>query len=156
HAACAAGHGVGAPASGTQAVRAADVELRPGQRAAAGESAMIGCDEAMRRLWEYLDGTVEVSDLAKIEDHLAHCLRCCGERDFAKELRRFLASCSADELPDDVAWRLNQTVELLGRGGVGLMTRDLMHSAEIKDLVRDAYRHVPATTEAVARKFYSA
>ncbi len=36
------------------------------------------------------------------------------------------------------------------------MTRDLMRSAEVKDLVRDAYRHVPPTTDAVARKLYSA
>ncbi|MPY79648.1 MAG: methyltransferase domain-containing protein [Actinophytocola sp.] len=35
------------------------------------------------------------------------------------------------------------------------MTRDLMHSAEVKDLVRAAYRHVPPTTEVVARKLYS-
>jgi arsenite methyltransferase len=36
------------------------------------------------------------------------------------------------------------------------MSRDLMHGTEIKELVRDAYRDVPPTTEAVARKFYSA
>jgi SAM-dependent methyltransferase len=36
------------------------------------------------------------------------------------------------------------------------MSRDLMHSAEVKQLVRDAYRNVPATTAAVARKLYSA
>jgi len=36
------------------------------------------------------------------------------------------------------------------------MTRDLMRSAEIKELVRDAYRHVPPTTAAVAHKLYSA
>lgn len=34
------------------------------------------------------------------------------------------------------------------------MTRDLMFGSEIKDLVRDAYRLVPPTTEAVARKIY--
>jgi arsenite methyltransferase len=33
--------------------------------------------------------------------------------------------------------------------------RDLMHAAAVKDLVRDAYRHVPPTTETVARKLYS-
>ena len=76
---------------------------------------MIGCDEAMRRLWQYLDGTVEVNELGQIEEHLARCLRCCGERDFAKELRRFLATRAADDLPDDVAQRLNQTIEELGR-----------------------------------------
>src|SRR5512138_1252037 len=36
------------------------------------------------------------------------------------------------------------------------MSRDLMRSAEIKELVRDAYRHVPPTTAAVAHKLYSA
>jgi arsenite methyltransferase len=35
------------------------------------------------------------------------------------------------------------------------MSRDLMYAAEVRELVRDAYRHVPATTAAVAHKFYS-
>jgi SAM-dependent methyltransferase len=35
------------------------------------------------------------------------------------------------------------------------MSRDLMHTAEIKELVRDAYRHVPPTTAAVAHSLYS-
>lgn len=36
------------------------------------------------------------------------------------------------------------------------MSRDLMHGAEIRALVRDAYRHVPPTTAAVAEKLYTA
>jgi arsenite methyltransferase len=36
------------------------------------------------------------------------------------------------------------------------MSRDLMHSDEVKELVRAAYRHVPPTTAAVAHKIYSA
>jgi anti-sigma factor (TIGR02949 family) len=76
---------------------------------------MIGCDEAMGHLWEYLDGTVEVNELSQIEEHLARCLRCCGERDFAIELRRFLSSQAADDLPDDVAQRLNRAIDELGR-----------------------------------------
>ena len=35
------------------------------------------------------------------------------------------------------------------------MSRDLMHSDEVKALVRDAYRHVPPTTAAVAHNLYS-
>lgn len=35
------------------------------------------------------------------------------------------------------------------------MTRDLMYAAEVKDLVRNAYRDVPATTAEVARRLYS-
>jgi SAM-dependent methyltransferase len=36
------------------------------------------------------------------------------------------------------------------------VTRDLMNSAEVKELVRDAYRNVPPTTAAVAYKLYGA
>jgi SAM-dependent methyltransferase len=36
------------------------------------------------------------------------------------------------------------------------MSQDLMHGAEVKELVRDAYRHVPPTTAAVAERLYSA
>ena len=76
---------------------------------------MIGCNDAMRQLWEYLDGVVDEVDKALIEEHLARCQRCCGEREFAEELRAFLATHADDELPDDIAWRLNQTLEDLGQ-----------------------------------------
>ena len=36
------------------------------------------------------------------------------------------------------------------------MNRDLMHGAQVKALVRDAYRHVPPTTAKVAEKLYTA
>jgi arsenite methyltransferase len=35
------------------------------------------------------------------------------------------------------------------------MSRDLMHGAEVKELVREAYRDVPPTTAVVAHKLYS-
>jgi arsenite methyltransferase len=34
------------------------------------------------------------------------------------------------------------------------MSQDLRHTAEIKDLVRDAYRHVAPTTAALAHNLY--
>jgi len=36
------------------------------------------------------------------------------------------------------------------------MSRDLLQSTEIKDLVREAYRHVPATTASVGYRLYDA
>jgi mycothiol system anti-sigma-R factor len=75
---------------------------------------MISCDEAMGNLWEYLDGVLDMAERAELDQHLARCRRCCGERDFAKELRRFLANNATDDLPPDVAQRLNQTLEDLG------------------------------------------
>lgn len=50
----------------------------------------LPCHDAVRRLWSYLDGELEVHDHELIDDHLRFCLRCCGELEFARELRGLL------------------------------------------------------------------
>jgi anti-sigma factor (TIGR02949 family) len=74
---------------------------------------MISCQEAIRRLWEYLDGTLGEADHAAIEQHLSFCRRCCGEAEFAEELRKFLRAAADVELPDDVRTRLAATLDEL-------------------------------------------
>jgi anti-sigma factor (TIGR02949 family) len=74
---------------------------------------MITCAEAVRQLWEYLDGIVEETDREAIEEHLSFCRRCCGELDFAEELRRFLAQPEEADLPADVKTRLLATLSEL-------------------------------------------
>ena len=64
----------------------------------------------MRQLWDYLDQAVSPGDQAKVEQHLSFCRACCGELEFAKELRGFLASQGADELPPHVKARLERFV----------------------------------------------
>ena len=71
---------------------------------------MITCAEAVRQLWEYLDGVVEETDREAIEEHLSFCRRCCGELDFAEELRAFLAQPDMPDLPADVKARLLATL----------------------------------------------
>jgi mycothiol system anti-sigma-R factor len=75
---------------------------------------VITCADAVRRLWEYLDGAVDESSRAAIEEHLSFCRRCCGELEFAQEMRAFLATHAAEELPDDVRARLLATLDELG------------------------------------------
>lgn len=72
---------------------------------------MIACAEAVQRLWEYLDGVVDEPDRGKVEEHLAFCRRCCGELEFAEELRALLAEPVAEELPADVEARLGATLD---------------------------------------------
>ena len=71
---------------------------------------MITCAEAVRQLWDYLDGVVDETDREAIEEHLSFCRRCCGELDFAEELRRFLARSDEPDLPADVKARLLATL----------------------------------------------
>jgi mycothiol system anti-sigma-R factor len=75
---------------------------------------MIGCNEALKRMWEYLDETVDPDERVLVEEHLARCRTCCGELEFAKELRRMLAERSPDDLPEGVVRRLHRTIEELG------------------------------------------
>lgn len=76
---------------------------------------MISCSEAINQLWTYLDHTVNATERALVQEHLDRCRRCCGELEFAKELRGKLADSASVELPDEVARRLHQTLDQLGR-----------------------------------------
>jgi len=76
-------------------------------------TAAIPCSEAVRQLWDYLDNAIAPEDREKVDHHLAFCRRCCGELEFAKEVRRFLASGDSTEIPADVKDRLERFVEEL-------------------------------------------
>ena len=67
---------------------------------------MISCAEAVRQLWEYLDGVAGQAQSAAIEEHLSLCRRCCGEAEFAGELRSFLAAHAGNDIPPQVHARL--------------------------------------------------
>lgn len=67
---------------------------------------MISCAQAVRQLWEYLDGAAGEARSAAIEEHLRLCRRCCGEAEFAAELRSFLAGHADDDIPPQVHARL--------------------------------------------------
>ncbi len=77
---------------------------------------MIRCSEAVRQLWEYLDGTVGEADRQQLEEHLGRCRRCCAELEFAREMRAFLVDRGRDQIPPDVMARFDQTLEELERG----------------------------------------
>jgi mycothiol system anti-sigma-R factor len=77
---------------------------------------MITCAEAVKQLWEYLDGALPDESRAAVEEHLSFCRRCCGEAEFAAELRGFLAREAAEEMPDDVRTRLLATLDEIESG----------------------------------------
>jgi anti-sigma factor RsiW len=74
---------------------------------------MITCSQAVRQLWDYVDGAVEGTQLQALEEHLGVCRRCCGEVEFAAELRTFLAQHADVALPPDVKMRLTSFLDQL-------------------------------------------
>ena len=77
---------------------------------------MIKCKDAVSRLWAYLDRNIERVQEAELEEHLGLCRHCCGELEFAKQLRAVLRdSGSAPVSTRDVRDRLETFLTNLGK-----------------------------------------
>jgi anti-sigma factor (TIGR02949 family) len=77
---------------------------------------VIPCKEAVTRLWEYLDRTLGKVSETELEEHLGLCRHCCGELEFARQVRGLLGKTGrAAALSDDVRSRLETFVKGLGR-----------------------------------------
>ena len=74
---------------------------------------MISCSQAVKQLWDYVEGAVEGSEREVLEEHLSVCRRCCGEVEFAQELSAFLADQEDVELPEYVRVRLTSFLNQL-------------------------------------------
>lgn len=66
-----------------------------------GGKPMMSCEEALERLFEYLDGELDTSDTARIEEHLEICKACYPraqfERSFLEALERVKKTDAAPE-----------------------------------------------------------
>lgn len=78
---------------------------------------MIRCSEAVRQMWEYLERELDPADRGRVEDHLAFCRRCCGELEFAEELRRFMARKPDLDLPRPIEARFEKLLSDLETEG---------------------------------------
>lgn len=74
---------------------------------------MISCSQAAKQLWDYVEGAVDGPQREALEEHLGVCRRCCGEVEFAEELRGFLANHADIGLPEDVKVRLTSFLDEL-------------------------------------------
>jgi predicted anti-sigma-YlaC factor YlaD len=74
---------------------------------------MISCEDAVRRLWEHLELPPTDAEQALLEAHLALCRRCCGEAEFAGELRAVLRRLPAEDLPAGAAAGFEELISRL-------------------------------------------
>ena len=74
---------------------------------------VITCGAAVEQLWAFLDHELDDQEAQAVEAHLAFCRSCCGELEFAKHLRRLLASSGSFDLPAEVRARLDRFVDEL-------------------------------------------
>jgi mycothiol system anti-sigma-R factor len=78
---------------------------------------MIDCREAVRRMWPFLDHSLELDPTKELETHLATCKRCCGELEFSREMRGLVATTTDPAMPDDLRERIEQLLATGRNGG---------------------------------------
>jgi mycothiol system anti-sigma-R factor len=72
---------------------------------------MIDCREAVRRMWAYLDRSLDPSPTGELEAHLDTCQRCCGELEFNRHVReRVAATDTAKVLPPELRARIESLI----------------------------------------------
>ena len=80
---------------------------------------MIDCREAVRRMWPFLDHSLELPPTKELETHLATCKRCCGELEFSRELRGLVATTNSPDMSDEVRDRIERLLATGRDGGQG-------------------------------------
>lgn len=74
---------------------------------------MIACRVAVERLWTYLDRTLDRTREEELEQHLGLCRHCCGELEFAKQMRAKLKDTAETPLASSARERLGAFVQRL-------------------------------------------
>ena len=71
----------------------------------------INCEEALRRLFDYLD--VELSDerQREIEHHLARCRSCFSRLEFEKRLKAHTAELGCEPVTDTLEQRIRTLLD---------------------------------------------
>jgi len=75
---------------------------------------MIACRDAVERLWSYLDRNIDGAQEDELEQHLGLCRHCCGELEFAKQVRNKLGESADPPLEPTARERLQKFVQRLG------------------------------------------
>jgi anti-sigma factor (TIGR02949 family) len=75
---------------------------------------VISCKEAVARLWAYLDRDLGGPQERELKDHLGLCRHCCGELEFARQVReRLRAPAAGVEISPETRQRVESFLERL-------------------------------------------
>jgi mycothiol system anti-sigma-R factor len=69
------------------------------------------CDDAVHRLYDFLDGELDDTRRADIRQHLDECMPCLEAFDFEAELRQVIAQKCREQVPDGLRDRIYQALQ---------------------------------------------
>lgn len=99
------------------ALEGADDVTRDARTPAAG--APCGCDEAVERLWEYVDSELGPLDRDRVQEHLDACVSCLEEEQVEVVMKELVRRCCQEEAPATLHVRIREQIMVLRlRAGV--------------------------------------
>lgn len=68
----------------------------------------IGCEEALRRLFDYLDRELDAHAHGEMERHLSRCRSCFSRAEFERRLQQRLRATAAAQAPERLQARVKR------------------------------------------------
>jgi anti-sigma factor (TIGR02949 family) len=75
------------------------------------EVRVIACEEALHRLFEYLDAELDRQSQREIEQHLERCRSCFSRLEFEKRLKAHTAELAAEPISPELELRIRRVLE---------------------------------------------
>jgi anti-sigma factor (TIGR02949 family) len=71
----------------------------------------MGCERALKRLVEFVDGELRESEHDGVEQHLRICRDCCSRMEFESRLKERLSALSSDDVPSTTRDRVRELIK---------------------------------------------
>ena len=73
----------------------------------------IDCEEALKRLFEYIDQELNAHKHEEMEDHLSKCRSCYSRLEFEKRLKQHLQGAAKQKAPDELQGKIKNLIRKL-------------------------------------------
>ena len=71
----------------------------------------VGCEQALKRLVEFVDHELSESEHDSVEQHLRICRNCCSRMEFERRLKERLSALSTEDVPSTTRDRVRDLIK---------------------------------------------
>jgi anti-sigma factor (TIGR02949 family) len=71
----------------------------------------MGCEQALKRLLEFIDQELSDSEHDSVERHLRTCRGCCSRMEFESRLKQRLSALSTEDVPSTSRDRVRNLIK---------------------------------------------
>jgi anti-sigma factor (TIGR02949 family) len=75
------------------------------------ETRTIDCEEALRRLFDYLDAELGATPRRELEQHLEQCRSCFSRLEFERRLKAHVRELGTEQVPDELRARIRKVLD---------------------------------------------